>query len=60
MRKINVGMTSSANMSHSKDKEMFVMPTETIVVLAVIIAAFAAFMAVAAYGDLQTRRISKG
>ena len=47
-------------MSHSKDKEMFVMPTETIVVLAVIIAAFAAFMAVAAYGDLQTRRISKG
>jgi hypothetical protein len=35
------------------------MPTETIVVLAVVIAAFAAFMAVVAYGDQQTRHLSK-
>lgn len=35
------------------------MPTETIVVLAVVIAAFVAFMAVAAYGDLQTRGMPK-
>jgi hypothetical protein len=42
-----------------KKSETFVMPTETIVVLAVVIAAFAAFMAVVAYGDQQTRHLSK-
>ena len=35
------------------------MPTETIVVLAFVTAAFALFMVVLAYGDQQTRHLTK-
>jgi hypothetical protein len=59
LSEINAGMIPSARMRGRKKSETFVMPTETIVVLAVVIAAFAAFMAVVAYGDQQTRHLSK-
>jgi hypothetical protein len=42
-----------------KFQEIFVMPTETIVVLAFVVAAFALFMVVLAYGDAQTRNLPK-
>lgn len=35
------------------------MPTETIVVVAAVVAVFAIFMVVLAYGDRQTRSLSK-
>mgnify|MGYP001100731339 CR=1 FL=1 len=35
------------------------MPTETTIVLAFVVAAFALFMAVLAYGDAQTRNLPK-